>query len=140
MAAPGSVKAHGPCKPHQRCHIILKLYSIRPMPNLASSYEVETMTISLKKVLARKSPESRTRIAAEAIAEELTLRELRKAHEMSQKKLAAMLGVTQVSVSNFEKRSNMRLSTLREYIEALGGELQLRAIFPGRRSVTIKTT
>ena len=98
------------------------------------------MTISLKKVLARKSPESRTRIAAEAIAEELTLRELRKAHEMSQKKLAAMLGVTQVSVSNFEKRSNMRLSTLREYIEALGGELQLRAIFPGRRSVTIKTT
>ena len=98
------------------------------------------MTISLKKVLARKSPESRTRIATEAIAEELTLRELRKAHEMSQKKLAAMLGVTQVSVSNFEKRSNMRLSTLREYIEALGGELQLRAIFPGRRSVTIKTT
>ena len=98
------------------------------------------MTISLKKVLARKSPERLTRIAAEAIAEELTLRELRKAHEMSQKKLAAMLGVTQVSVSTFEKRSNMRLSTLREYIEALGGELQLRAIFPGRRSVTIKTT
>ena len=100
------------------------------------------MTISLKKVLARKSPESRTRIAGEAkrmIAEELTLRELRKAHEMSQKKLAAVLGVTQMSVSNFEKRSNMRLSTLREYVEALGGELQLRAIFPGRRAVMIKT-
>jgi predicted transcriptional regulator len=100
------------------------------------------MTVSLKKVLARKSPERRTRIAGEAkrmIAEELTLRDLRKAHKMSQKKLAAMLGVTQVSVSNFEKRSNMRLSTLREYVEALGGELQLRAIFSGRRAVTIKT-
>jgi DNA-binding transcriptional regulator YiaG len=108
----------------------------------AGSYEVETMRVSLKKSLARKSPERRTRIAAEAkrmIAEELTLRDLRKAHKMSQKKLAAMLGLSQVSVSNFEKRSNMRLSTLREYIEALGGELQLRATFPGRPSVTIKT-
>ena len=108
MAAPGSVKAHGPCEPHQRCHIILKLYSIRPIcPTLPH--------------------------------EELTLRDLRKAHKMSQEKLAAALGVTQVSVSNFEKRSNMRLSTLREYIEALGGELQLRATFPGCPSVTIKT-
>ena len=98
------------------------------------------MAVSLKEVLARKSPERRTRIAAEAkITGELTLRDLRKAHKMSQKKLAAMLGVTQMSVSNFERRSNMRLSTLREYVEALGGELQLRAIFPGRRAVTIKT-
>jgi len=101
------------------------------------------MTVSLKKGLVRKSPERRARIESDAkrmIGEELTLRELRKSREMSQKKLAAVLGVTQMSVSNFEKRSNMRLSTLREYVEALGGELQIRATFPGRRSVKIKTT
>jgi len=100
------------------------------------------MTVSLKKGLVRKSLERRARIESDAkrmIGEELTLRELRKSREMSQKKLAAVLGVTQMSVSNFEKRSNMRLSTLREYVEALGGELQLRAIFSGRRAVTIKT-
>ena len=50
-----------------------------------------------------------------------------------------MLGVEQGSVSDLEKRSDMVFSTLREYIEALGGELQLRATFPGRRSVKIKT-
>jgi DNA-binding XRE family transcriptional regulator len=100
------------------------------------------MTVPLKKVLARKSPERRARIEAEAkrmIDEELTLRDLRKAHAMTQEKLAAMLGVKQESVSNLEKRSDMLLSTLREYIEALGGELQLRATFPGRRSIMIKT-
>jgi DNA-binding XRE family transcriptional regulator len=100
------------------------------------------MTVSLKKGLVRKSPERRARIKSDAkrmIGEKVTLRELRKSREMSQKKLAAVLGVTQMSVSNFEKRSNMRLSTLREYVEALGGELQLRAIFSGRRAVTIKT-
>ena len=56
------------------------------------------MTVSLKKGLARKSPERRPTIEADArrmIAEELTLRELRKAHKISQKKLAAVLGVTQ---------------------------------------------
>ena len=100
------------------------------------------MTVSLKKGLVRKSPERRARIESDAkrmIGEKVTLRELRKSREMSQKKLATVLGVTQMSVSNFEKRSNMRLSTLREYVEALGGELQLRAIFSGRRAVTIKT-
>ena len=100
------------------------------------------MAVPLKKVLARKSPERRARIEADAkrmIDEELTLRDLRKAHEMTQEKLAAVLGMKQASVSDLEKRSDMLLSTLREYIEALGGELEIRATFPGRQSVTIKT-
>ena len=100
------------------------------------------MTVALKKVLARKSPERRARIKADAkrmIAEELTLRDLRKAHELTQEKVAALLGVKQGSISDLEKRSDILLSTLREYIQALGGELQLRATFPGRPAVTIKT-
>jgi DNA-binding XRE family transcriptional regulator len=100
------------------------------------------MAVPLKKVLAKMSPERRARIEAEAkrmIDEELTLRDLRKAHQMTQEKLAAVLGVKQESVSNLEKRSDMLLSTLREYVEALGGELEIRATFPGRKSVTIKT-
>jgi DNA-binding XRE family transcriptional regulator len=99
------------------------------------------MTVPLKKVLARKSPERRARIEADAkrmIEEELTLRDLRKAHDMTQEKLAAVLGIKQASVSDLEKRSDLLLSTLREYVEALGGELQLRASFPGREPVTIK--
>jgi len=99
------------------------------------------MAVPLKKVLAKMSPERRARIEAEAkriIDEELTLRDLRKAHQMTQEKLAALLGVKQESVSNLEKRSDMLLSTLREYVEALGGELEIRATFPGRKAVTIK--
>jgi DNA-binding XRE family transcriptional regulator len=100
------------------------------------------MTVALKKILASKSPKRRARIKADAkrmIAEELTLRDLRKAHELTQEKVAALLGVKQGSISDLEKRSDILLSTLREYIEALGGELQLRATFPGRPAVTIKT-
>jgi len=100
------------------------------------------MAVPLKKFLAKMSPERRARIQAEAkriIDEELTLRDLRKAHHMTQVKLAAVLGVKQESVSNLEKRSDMLISTLREYVEALGGELEIRATFPGRGSVTIRT-
>ena len=64
------------------------------------------MRVSLKKGLARKSPERPYR---RMIAEALTLREIRKARKTSQKKLAAVLGVTQMGVSNFERRCNTRL-------------------------------
>src|SRR5215468_2002705 len=100
------------------------------------------MAVPLKKFLAKMSPERRARIQAEAkriIDEELTLRDLRKAHQMTQEKLAAVLGVKQESISNLEKRSDMLISTVREYVEALGGELEIRATFPGRGWVTIKT-
>ena len=100
------------------------------------------MAVPLKKVLARMSPRMRAAAEAEAkrmIAEELTLRELRKAHAMTQEKLAAVLGIKQESVSNLEKRSDMLLSTLREYVAALGGELQLLVKFPDRPAVALKS-
>jgi DNA-binding XRE family transcriptional regulator len=70
--------------------------------------------------------------AAELLAEEATLRQLREAREQSQKELAEKLGVNQAAVSKLERRSDLYLSTLRGYIEAMGGELYVVARFPDR--------
>ena len=58
------------------------------------------------------------------------LKELRQNREVSQATLAEMLRSTQASVSKIESRDDFYLSTLREYIEALGGELEILARFP----------
>ena len=59
--------------------------------------------------------------AAELIAEEMTLRELRHARKLTQVRVAKKLGITQDSVSRIEKRSDLLLSTLRKTVEAMGG-------------------
>ena len=58
------------------------------------------------------------------------LDELRKAQEMTQMKLAETLKVNQGEVSKIEHRTDLYVSTLAEYIHALGGELEIRAVFP----------
>src|SRR5271157_3387310 len=73
--------------------------------------------------------------AAELIAEEMTLRELRKARKLTQVRLARTLKINQDSVSRLEKRSDLLLSTLRKAVEAMGGTLSLVAEFPDRRPV-----
>lgn len=75
--------------------------------------------------------------AARLIAEEMTLRQLRKAHGRTQKKLASALNISQDGVSRLEKRSDLLLSTLRSYVEAMGGKLTLVAEFPGSRPVAL---
>jgi DNA-binding XRE family transcriptional regulator len=55
---------------------------------------------------------------------------LRKAHEMTQTKMAELLGVAQSEISKIEHRTDLYISTLAEYVEALGGELEIRAVFP----------
>jgi len=82
----------------------------------------------------RKKVETRV---AELIAEEMTLRELRKARELTQVRMAKALGVTQDSVSRLEKRSDLLLSTLRKTVEAMGGSLSLVAEFPDRPPVVL---
>jgi len=67
---------------------------------------------------------------ASLIAEEMTMRELRKARHMTQVELAKSLGVKQEQISRIEQRSDMHLSTLRRHVEAMGGELILTAKFP----------
>ena len=62
--------------------------------------------------------------------EYLTLQQLRQRKNVTQKDLASLLGIEQANVSRMERRKDMRLSTLNEYIEALGGSLQINAVFP----------
>lgn len=76
--------------------------------------------------------------SAELIAEEMTLRQLRKAHGRTQKKVATALKTSQDGISRLEKRSDLLLSTLRSYVEAMGGKLTLVAEFPGRRPVAVR--
>lgn len=67
-----------------------------------------------------------------------TLKDLRKAAKQTQEELAAVLGVGQDTISRLEKRSDMLLSTLRHYVESMGGKLDLVAKFPNRPPVVIK--
>ncbi len=77
--------------------------------------------------------------SAELINEVETLQQMRKARALTQKKLAKKLGVGQVAVSKLEGRSDLLLSTLRSYVEAMGGTLDLVVRFPDRKPVTLKT-
>ena len=69
--------------------------------------------------------------ATEALVEERELlRTLRRNRAVTQAELAAIMGVRQASVSKLENRNDMRLGTLRRYVEALGGEFEIRVRFP----------
>lgn len=76
--------------------------------------------------------------AAELVAEEATLKDLRKAYGLTQAKMAKKLDVGQDTVSRVEKRADMLLSTLSGYVEAMGGELKLVAEFPDRPPVRLR--
>jgi transcriptional regulator with XRE-family HTH domain len=76
--------------------------------------------------------------AAELIAEEMSLRELRRAMGKTQAKVAAELGVGQDSVARYEQRTDMLISTLSEFIHKVGGTLELTARFPNRIPVRIR--
>jgi hypothetical protein len=75
--------------------------------------------------------------ADELIAEELTLSAIREACRKSQTELADKLGVKQPAISKIERQTDMFLSTLRGYIVAMGGELEIVARFPDRAPVRI---
>jgi DNA-binding XRE family transcriptional regulator len=60
----------------------------------------------------------------------LSLHQVRQARSLTQVNLATILNVNQGTVSKLEKRTDMYVSTLRSYIEAMGGELQIKAVFP----------
>jgi len=66
----------------------------------------------------------------ELIAEEATVRQVREARERSQVEMAKVLHINQAAVSKLERRTDMYLSTLRSFIEAMGGKLEIVACFP----------
>ncbi|MHB1587582.1 MAG: XRE family transcriptional regulator [Acidiferrobacteraceae bacterium] len=73
---------------------------------------------------------ARARARADALLAQLPLFELRQARQLSQEQLAKTLHVKQASISKLERRTDMYLSTLRSYIEAMGGALEIVARFP----------
>ena len=77
------------------------------------------------------------RRAAQLMAEEMSLRELRRAHKLTQERVAETLGIGQDQVSRLEQRSDLLLSTLRSYVEAMGGRLKIVAEFPRRDPVLL---
>lgn len=93
-----------------------------------------------EQLIAELSPARRKRIearAAQLITEEQSLRDLRQARQLTQQHMAKRLGVRQHSISRLEQRSDMLLSTLRDYVGKMGGELVLTVHFPDREPVRI---
>jgi len=82
--------------------------------------------------VAKMSPESRARSDAlyQQLRAEMPLQELRRALDLTQQQVAASLGINQVAVSKMEGQTDMYVSTLRRFVEAMGGELRIVAHFP----------
>ena len=95
---------------------------------------------TLDQKIKELSPARRKKIkqrAAQLIAEEMSLRELRRAHKLTQECIAQTLGIGQDQVSRLEQRSDLLISTLRGYVEAMGGRLTLVAEFPHHKPVAL---
>jgi len=98
------------------------------------------MAIPYEEVLAQESEEFRLAVkqrTAELISEELNLRELRRLRKLTQARLSKKLKIGQEGVSRIEKRTDLYLSTLREFVEGVGGKLSLVVEFPDRTPVVL---
>jgi hypothetical protein len=99
------------------------------------------MPRTLKSIIARLPRGERAKIKARAkelIAEEMSLRSLRKSIGKTQTAVAKRLNVGQDAVSKLEMRSDMYISTLRGLLGAMGGRLELIARFPDRPPVRLE--
>ena len=99
------------------------------------------MARTLKEKMATLDPARRASVEAEADrlhTEYLTLQELRKAKEMTQVQLAQTRGIQQATVAKYERPSDLLLSTLTSYVEAMGGNLKLMVEFPGKEPVALE--
>ena len=90
------------------------------------------MATSFRKLREKMDPERQERIRkrTEEMLAELPLQELRQARALSQQELAEVLGLNQATISKLERRTDMYLSSLRRFVEAMGGELEISARFP----------
>jgi transcriptional regulator with XRE-family HTH domain len=90
------------------------------------------MAKKFRDLVAQMPEERQARIAAKTrqLIDEMPLQELRKALDLTQQQVAATLGINQVAVSKMEGQTDMYVSTLRRFVEAMGGELRIVARFP----------
>jgi DNA-binding XRE family transcriptional regulator len=102
---------------------------------------MKVMARTLREKMDRLPAGRRARVEAEAErlhAEYLTLQDLRKAKAMTQVRLAATLGVQQATVAKYERQTDLLISTLASYVDAMGGKLSLVVEFPGKKPVTLE--
>jgi DNA-binding transcriptional regulator YiaG len=98
------------------------------------------MATTLKAILKKLPAERQKKIAKrtkELIEKEITLQALRKALDLTQLEMSARLHINQEAVSRLERRSDLLISTLSSYIEAMGGQLSLTVEFPNRPPVRL---
>jgi len=90
------------------------------------------MAPNFNELVHRMPPDARAKAETRAkqMIGEYTLDELRQARSMTQERLADILGKDQSVISRIEKRTDMYISTLGDFIRAMGGELEIRAVFP----------
>lgn len=91
------------------------------------------MAKPFRRLIEGMPAERRARIEGETevlVQEYELLKALRQGRKVTQAELAGILGVRQASISKLENQNDMRLGTLRRYVEALGGELEIRVRFP----------
>ncbi|MGD1063897.1 MAG: transcriptional regulator [Terracidiphilus sp.] len=97
------------------------------------------MTVSLEEILNQMPEEERAEVfrRAEEIRQQINLREMRRLRKVTQTRLSKKLKIGQEGVSRIEKRTDLYLSTLRSYVEGLGGKLSLTVEFPDRAPVVL---
>ncbi|MGD0482298.1 MAG: transcriptional regulator [Terracidiphilus sp.] len=97
------------------------------------------MTVTLEEILNQMPEERRTRIfkRADEIRQEINLREMRRLRRVTQARLSKKLKIGQEGISRIERRADLYLSTLRNYVEGVGGKLSLVVEFPDRAPVVL---
>ena len=97
------------------------------------------MAKNFKELRAGMSAAAKTASAAERsrLVDEMSLHQLRKARELTQTKIADELHMGQGDESKLERRTDMYVSTLAGYLQAVGADLEIRAVFPDGRAVKI---
>lgn len=90
------------------------------------------MSKPFKNLTSKMSKDAQAKIQqkTQQMVKEMPLQELRQAKHLSQEHLAEVLHTKQANVSRIERRTDMYISTLRSYIEAMGGKLEIKAKFP----------
>ena len=90
------------------------------------------MAKSFRQLEVKMGPDRQAKVAArvEALLRDMPLDELREARAMTQEHLAKILNVNQSAISKMERRADMYVSTLQDFVKAMGGQLEIRAVFP----------
>jgi len=106
------------------------LYVFTTLPR--SRRKTMPKTTKFSELRAKMSPEARAeaRRLADQDLKEMPLHELRTARHLTQQQLAKTLDMTQAAVSQLEQRTDVYLSTLENFVEAMGGRLEMYAVFP----------